>query len=65
MQIGPQIRKLREKRGWTARELDRQAGLAEGHTALIESGKRSAPSIETVRAFAIAFGITVDAILSE
>ena len=47
----------------SCRELDRRAGLGEGHTALIESGERRNVQLETLRALATALGINIGALI--
>lgn len=55
--------RLRKARGLvdlSARELDRLAGLAEGHTSLIENGTRAAVEAKTAQALARVLGISLD-----
>ena len=59
--LAANLRRLRELAGLSCRELDRRAGLGEGHTALIESGERSNVQLTTLRALAKA----LDAELAE
>lgn len=44
----------------SARELDRLAGLAEGHTALLEAGKKNDIEMRTAKKLKSALGVTLD-----
>jgi len=58
MEINEQIRKLREKKGWTQGELAKKMGFAtKASICLIESGQRRVSASKVVR-FAKIFGIT-------
>lgn len=65
MHIGEKVRALRKERGWTARELDRRAGLAEGHSSMIESGERESPSGKTLHALATALHVSMESLLAD
>lgn len=51
---------IRDLAGVSAREFDRLSGLAEGHTRLIETGKRPRLEVDTVRGIARATGCSLD-----
>ena len=56
------LRELRQNAGLTMKQLGKQLNLAESTISLYESGKR-APDLETVKAFAIYFNVSVDYLL--
>jgi transcriptional regulator with XRE-family HTH domain len=58
-EFAARIREMREHLGISARELDRRAGLAEGHTSLIETGTRGVEA-KTLAALAGALGVSLD-----
>lgn len=59
------LRALREKAGISARELDRLAGLREGHTWILEHRKDANPELKTLQALAGALGSSVGYLASE
>lgn len=61
--VGPILRAAREAAGLKARELDRLAGITEGHTSFIENGKITNPSTDTARALADVLGLSLDYLL--
>ena len=63
MLLADRVRDARAAKGWSARELDKRAGLAPGHTALIESGVRPNPAAHTMAQLAGALGLTIDALV--
>lgn len=58
--MAERLREAREAQGLSARALDARAGITVGHTALIESGQRVSPAMETVRKLAVALGVSLD-----
>jgi transcriptional regulator with XRE-family HTH domain len=60
MTIGARVRREREKRGWTVRELARRAAVSPGAVSKLEGGTRLSPSIELGKRLAKAFGVTLD-----
>ena len=58
--LADRLRRARKHAGIPARELDRVAGLAEGHTSLIESGARGNVAIHTAMKLATALGVSLD-----
>lgn len=52
-------------RGWSCRELDRQANLVPGSAANIESERKPNPTYETIRALARALDCGFDDLLSK
>jgi transcriptional regulator with XRE-family HTH domain len=58
--IGARIHRLREKAGISARDLDRLAGITEGHTSLIEAVLGEQVSAQTLAPIARVLGTTLD-----
>jgi transcriptional regulator with XRE-family HTH domain len=58
-EFASRVKERRAALNISARELDRRAGLAEGHTSLIETGTRGAEA-KTLAALAVALGVTLD-----
>lgn len=54
------LRWARHAAGISARELDRLAGLAEGHSALLEAGKKKGLEMRTAAGLARALGLSLD-----
>ncbi|PZN04870.1 MAG: hypothetical protein DIU76_08455, partial [Bacillota bacterium] len=54
--IGEKIRRLREARGWSLRQLEARSGVSNSAISLIERGKRI-PNSETLRRLAAALGV--------
>jgi DNA-binding XRE family transcriptional regulator len=63
--LGDRLRLAREMAGIPARELDRLAGLSEGHTANIESGRRPNIEARTASAIATVLGLSLDWLVSD
>lgn len=59
------VRKLRRQRGWTQGQLAVHSGVSRGSIALIETGERETPNIETMSKLAAALRVSVDHILIE
>jgi XRE family transcriptional regulator, master regulator for biofilm formation len=57
------IRKLREAKGMTQRDLARKAKVTPGYVAQLETGLRKNPSIFVLRKLAKALGVPVTALL--
>jgi len=54
------VRLARRRLKWSARELDRRAGLAQGHTAVIEATDKKRIEVRTVVRLADALGVSLD-----
>lgn len=52
--LGKRLRRLRERRGWTAIELARRAGVTDDHIARIEKGHVRRPRASTLHQLASA-----------
>jgi XRE family transcriptional regulator, master regulator for biofilm formation len=57
------LRRMREERGLTQRDLARKARITQGYVAQLEMGIRTNPSIEIVKRLAKAIGVPVTALL--
>ena len=55
--LGAEIRRLREEKGWTLRELASKVGLDFGYIGKIERGENA--RVETYRSIAAALGISL------
>jgi transcriptional regulator with XRE-family HTH domain len=64
MDIGRQIRLIREEKGLTVRVLSDRTGLAENSISRIERGERI-PSATSVEAIARGLGVTPGALFAE
>jgi len=62
--IGEKIKKKREKKGWSQKELAEKAGYSENYINLIENGKRI-PHLKTILDIANVFGVTLRTLLRE
>lgn len=58
--LAERLREARERAGLSARALDEKAEITAGHTALIESGRRESPAVETIRKLAAALDVSID-----
>lgn len=63
--LGERLRQARTRAGRSCRELDRLAGLTEGHTQAIEVGRISSPTLATVASLAQALGVGVTYLVSD
>jgi transcriptional regulator with XRE-family HTH domain len=63
MTLGEKIRRLREARGWTIRELGRHAGVRHGTLYRLESGESHTVGSDTLKRLALTFGVTADYLL--
>ena len=57
------LRRMREEKGWTQRDLAKQAKVTPGYVAQLEMGVRKNPSLETLKRLAKALGVPVAALL--
>lgn len=58
VQVGEQVKRLREERGWSQPRLAVEAGVAVSAVSQIENGRRS-PNVSTLDKLAEAFGVGV------
>lgn len=59
MTLSERLGRLRTRAGLGYRELDRAAEISEGHSWLIENGRRPNPELKTITALAAALGSSV------
>jgi transcriptional regulator with XRE-family HTH domain len=57
------LKRMREEKGWTQRDLAKQAKVTPGYIAQLEMGVRKNPSLETLKRLAKALGVPVTALL--
>jgi transcriptional regulator with XRE-family HTH domain len=60
MRLGQRLRQSREKKGWSQRELARQAQVRYATISELETGSRTAMSTDTAKRIARALGVSVD-----
>ena len=58
------LRKLREDRGLTMAELAKKAQITDAYIAQLETGKKTNPSLETLKRLARALGVPVTELLA-
>jgi transcriptional regulator with XRE-family HTH domain len=63
MTLADRIRLLREARGWTIRELARQARVRHGTLYRLETGESHSVGSDTLRRLALTLGVTSDYLL--
>jgi transcriptional regulator with XRE-family HTH domain len=61
--IGERLRELREAKKWSKRDLQEVSGISRFRTSRIEQG-HGIPDIETLRAYAVALGVPVPALVN-
>jgi HTH-type transcriptional regulator, competence development regulator len=61
--VGIHLKKLREARGWTLRDVQEKTGISSGHLSLIENGQVKNPSPSVLNRLAGAFEIAPDSLL--
>lgn len=62
MALAQRISHERLLRGWSRTALARRAGLDPSYVTRVEQAKFREPSVEKIRALAVAFGLSVDAL---
>lgn len=60
MTVGERIKRHRERRGWTLRELAKHAQIDVAWIQRLESGQRHNISLEAAKRIALALGISLD-----
>jgi transcriptional regulator with XRE-family HTH domain len=63
MTLSEKIKRLREARGWTIRELGRRANVRHGTLYRLESGESYTVGSDTLKRLAETFGVTSDYLL--
>lgn len=58
--LAENIKKYREKNGWSQEQLAREAGITYSTIIKIESGANKNPTIDTLRKIADIFGVHID-----
>lgn len=60
MTLPDRLKRERERKGLTCQDVDALAGLTQGHTAQIESGRRANPAVDTVNRLARALDLDLN-----
>ena len=60
MKLGDRLKLAREKKGWSQRELGRQAHVRYATISELETGVRTAMNTDTAKRLAQALGVTMD-----
>lgn len=63
--LAARVARLREENGWTQAELAERAGLTMFNIRQIEQGVTKNPRLDTLRALAKVFGLTLDEVAGE
>ena len=63
--LGTRIRELREQRGMTLGDLERESGVSKGYLSQLERGEASNPTILAVGKIAHGLGVSVPELLGE
>ena len=58
MHLGAVIKRLREARNWSAKDVDKAAGFTPGHTSVVETRASKRAEFRSVQRYAAAFGLT-------
>lgn len=61
--LAKNIKKYREKKGWTQQKLAEKSGLSYNAITKLEQGIAKQPTIQTVSKLADAFGISIDVLI--
>lgn len=60
MRLGERLKRAREKKGWSQRELARQAHVRYATISELENGIRTAMNTDTAKRIARSLGVSVD-----
>lgn len=61
--LSDHLKDLRDRRGWSLRELAERSGLSNGYLSLLENGRVENPSAAVLGKLAKAFGVALDDLL--
>lgn len=64
MEFGKHLRRLRESRGYSIRQLSMRSGVSFGQISKIENGRRGVPKPETIEKLAKGLGVDYDYLMS-
>ena len=64
MRLGERLKAAREKKGWSQRELARQANVRYATISELERGIRTAMNTDTAKKIARSLGVSVDYLIS-
>jgi transcriptional regulator with XRE-family HTH domain len=63
--FGDRLKRFRDSRGWSQRELAQRAGIPQPTIGYLETGRRSGLTVETARRIADALGISIDRLVGD
>jgi len=63
--FGERLKRFRESRGWSQRELAQRAGIPQPTVGYLETGRRSGLTVETARRIADALGVSIDRLVGD
>jgi transcriptional regulator with XRE-family HTH domain len=63
--VGEAVRRLRDERGLTQQQLADRSGLGFQHISMLERGERPNPTLDTLTAIALGFGMSLPELLAE
>ena len=58
--LGQRIRRLRQEKGWTQGDLQRESGVSQVYISRLESGATESVRVDTFSQLAKALGVTMD-----
>ena len=58
--LGQRIRRLRQEKGWTQEDLERESGISQVYISRLESGATASVRVDTFSQLAKALGVTMD-----
>lgn len=64
MEFGKHLRRLRESRGYSIRQLSMRSGVSFGQISKIENGRRGVPKPETIEKLSNGLGVDYDYLMS-
>ena len=65
VRLGHRIRFLRQGKGWSLADLERESGVSKAYVSDIENGAAGKPNIQYVFSIAKALGVTLDELVDE
>src|SRR3989442_15617050 len=58
--LGQRIRRLRQEKGWTQEDLERESGISQVYISRLESGATATGRVDTFSPLAKALGVTME-----
>jgi transcriptional regulator with XRE-family HTH domain len=63
MELGKNLKRYREAKGWTQEQLAHEAGLVVATVNRVERGANESPTMTTLKALADALGVKVESLV--